>query len=1211
MKASLIYPSRIILQFLLFGMFNVCLVINCNAQTQEKPKKNGNKDKSNMVTGVLYSTLEGEFESLEVNILDSTQAETVSLIDKNLTQFPKELFNFNNLQSLYLDTNKIEKISKKINRLQTLKELSLSNNQIESLPKNLGKLGNLTSLDLSFNKLQNIPAELGNLQKLTWLNLSYNQLKSLPNEFTQLSDLTYLDLSYNNFKELPQGLENLKNLIFLDVRGNSPPVLQEAHKLKVLHIEDTDKMKIASIKKGRQSLVKFDRSKIRIANNVIYIPSDAVLAYGDEISLWFYRPFLDIEYEIGTSKLRFLRPSEYQDYLWEDDHANLYIDADIIEYHYDTVSTRYNESTYPGWIYDFYAIDPERNPVTLTSSDYFNLDEFERLGENLKFHPLKLIASYLERNTNQDIEDEYYILKQENHSFKLSDLSDKYYIPIDVLELVFKFLNNQAYLTLDRGIITLKRRFYHAMNSYNLTQAVGKYGKEAFNKLDSAAYYENDFDNIKIIARTNKGNNIVASTLIKDPEGGQEWTIHHTGKVYLEHSSIENESKNQNLRIYGGRNIYFEACKAKIGNVNVEGRDFFLLYDELRLEMPIVDKITFIDEDTTQLKTGIIDVIDLKPGGITLQDRFNKSGLKRGKIPGTNVSYEDYPNLSIPQGGETYFPGLDSSSVYARVDPIDFYNLDINSDNPIQTFHSTIFPNFEITLETFPNNRGWGFIHQPPENGYPLYPSYRQLSNAVIKFNTELKMGRSDLDSNYLLSGGGRINYLTTELKSPEFIFYPDSLVSDNVNFSITSDKINGCEFANVRGKNAHLDWLIREDRMLLSNKTKLYQLEDALDNLSRESFAQRYKENLFTLYSYDNPITLRGNLDVGSNGLRGEGYLIRKDFSILSVTDYPFKFQQSKFTADNVEFRINSTERDLYTFDQGQFYTDNKVILLANFIDVDFNIAQGKAFIKPDEEFSDFSSLSLPYAEFRTSIKEAVWDIDKKVVNLIGDTNSYFTSTIFGWDDLNEENLTFKGSSASYDLTNHTLTVEGIPFINSADALIIPKDGKVVILKDSEIQELKEARVLIDTLNRYHRLVDATILIKSRLYFEGNATYQFVNDKQDTFNIKFNELEILEDTDDTNKDEFKNVVPRYIFAQGTVIEQDSFYITSQVLFKGQIKMYSNLQHLILDGFLKLDVRDDKRVDEWVPYQGNSNSKNLMKYLLAISQTKQNNPEKE
>ena len=88
------------------------------------------------------------------------------------------------------------------------------------------------------------------------------------------------------------------------------------------------------------------------------------------------------------------------------------------------------------------------------------------------------------------------------------------------------------------------------------------------------------------------------------------------------------------------------------------------------------------------------------------------------------------------------------------------------------------------------------------------------------------------------------------------------------------------------------------------------------------------------------------------------------------------------------------------------------------NFVDLDFDLSGGEAEIKPFEEFVDFSAITFPYAKYRTSIKDAIWDLNEKTINMLGDSSSTFTATNFGSEDYNQENLHFNATDAHYDLS-------------------------------------------------------------------------------------------------------------------------------------------------------------------------------------------------
>jgi hypothetical protein len=138
------------------------------------------------------------------------------------------------------------------------------------------------------------------------------------------------------------------------------------------------------------------------------------------------------------------------------------------------------------------------------------------------------------------------------------------------------------------------------------------------------------------------------------------------------------------------------------------------------------------------------------------------------------------------------------------------------------------------------------------------------------------------------------------------------------------------------------------------------------------------------------------------------------------------------------------------------------------------------------------------PYTAYRTSINSAEWDINKKNITMKGDIKtSTFTSI-----EPSQEGLTFNASGALYEIEKQSLNISGVPFIKSADAKIIPDQGQVSIRRDAEMKTFY-AKLEIDTLTSYHKLVGGNIRILSRNAFEGDAIYRFPNLVGDTLNLK------------------------------------------------------------------------------------------------------------
>ncbi|KAF4398958.1 hypothetical protein G4B88_023552 [Cannabis sativa] len=218
------------------------------------------------------------------NLTNPKSFSSLKYLDNNIDQstyIPNCLYSFNNLETLYLRSNKLYGvISSAIKNLTSMVGLDLSNNSLEGkIPKSIGILCNLQRISLSGNKLEGeisdalesfigcnpkgitsfsldenlfygqlkdeviekfesltyfslggnklsglIPPSLRKLSALTNLNVGFNQFNgSLPESFGSLSALETLDISHNLLEGVVSEihLANLTNLKYLYASGNS------------------------------------------------------------------------------------------------------------------------------------------------------------------------------------------------------------------------------------------------------------------------------------------------------------------------------------------------------------------------------------------------------------------------------------------------------------------------------------------------------------------------------------------------------------------------------------------------------------------------------------------------------------------------------------------------------------------------------------------------------------------------------------------------------------------------------------------------------------------------------------------------------------------------------------------------------------------------------------------------------------------------------
>jgi hypothetical protein len=574
----------------------------------------------------------------------------------------------------------------------------------------------------------------------------------------------------------------------------------------------------------------------------------------------------------------------------------------------------------------------------------------------------------------------------------------------------------------------------------------------------------------------------------------------------------------------------------KAKNYRFSGQDLVFDYEKYMLSLPKIDSITFTPP-AVYAKGGRREIGGRikydNPGVVYLNKPDNKSG---------KLSLPQYPMLKIDKGVIVYFDDdfrgkkAYNKEVRFEVPKIDFDSLNVRDMEFAGTFYSgNIFKPFKDKLRIMPDTT-IGFSHKVPTGKYPVFGN-----ETSVKFASALVMDGKGLHAE------GDINHLAATLTAKEIFFATDSLLAVGEQGKVVeTNKAGAAYFPQVEIKDYTLKWLPKADSMLIASK---------------EGF------NFYTGSS-----SLKGQILVRKGGLFGLGKLIRTDSETGSDQ---FKFNKEGFIADKSQFTIKSAT------------ASSKPVLLGRNVNVNFNVNTSIVNIATNEgNFNDStrqSSFDFPYAAYKTNIDRAEWNIKKKQISMKGDVaTSVFTSL-----NAAQEGLAFNANSAIYDIEQMTFNIGGVPFIKSADARIIPDKGQVAIRRDAEMLPFRNARLTIDTLNGYHNLRNGNIQILSKNKFTGDASYQFVNVKKDTFNIKMGDFEVRE-TSIASADGKKSKEKNYsTFAHATVKERDSLYLSPKIIYQGDISMLAPVKNLTLDGFvLPVLKKYPKLGGYWIPYKG-------------------------
>lgn len=656
-----------------------------------------------------------------------------------------------------------------------------------------------------------------------------------------------------------------------------------------------------------------------------------------------------------------------------------------------------------------------------------------------------------------------------------------------------------------------------------------------------------DYDNMKIhsLADTVANATINFKNNTMTVHGVEEFKISDSLNVVVKpDSSVITFMHNRDIKFKGTINA---------GNFEITGKDFMLKYDSFFVNLNHIDSIRFyvtekngvrrrvnnsmVGADSTAAAAGGLASNNKTSGTLFINHPNNKSG---------KIKYPHFPRLDASAGGVIYFDrkevlnGAYDKSVFFVVPPFKLDSLndaDPGSINFEGTFISSgMFPGFKEKLHTMPD-KSLGFTHAVPAAGYNLYLGQAKLFGGINLDNEGIR-------------AAGRIEYLAAKVSSNDFVMYPDSVLAKGNVGELKEKQFGAVNFPQMSFTDYQMKWYPKQDKMKIKNL--------------REPFSL-----------YQKTATLNGNIAVSKTGVTGSGRLSTRGSEVISRE---LSFSSKDFGARHARFEVKTGNPD-------------KPALAGSDVRLKFNLEQNYATISPEVE--GVAAIDFPYAQFKTSIPQARWDLttQKIVMSKAPDVpleNSYFYTTRKELDS-----LSFNAEKAEYDIQLQQLKVSGIPYIVVADAKITPQNNEVLILENAKIGQLKNTVIVLDTLNGYHRLKDGVVDIVSRKEFSGYATYLYVNAANDTFAIKMTNFHLEPIEPDTKKKKNKEGATMQTVADGAVADKDKILVAPRIFYKGDMVMYATRPALQLKGFVKLDLRKIKNYDTWIAYDQSGDEKEI------------------
>lgn len=629
----------------------------------------------------------------------------------------------------------------------------------------------------------------------------------------------------------------------------------------------------------------------------------------------------------------------------------------------------------------------------------------------------------------------------------------------------------------------------------------------------------NDYDHLVIRSVVPSGRN---ATLNLDDN---KLTVRGVSRITFNNdtASVYVLPRREEVRILKNRDIEFDG-QVHASTLAFKGTDFHFNYDGFYIDLAKLDTVALISRKRRSRDGEVTNqVLTSNTGKMSGRLYINKPSNKSGK-----EYFAEYPKFDAVAGAQVAFArpdvagGAYDSTVYFDMPP---FKLDsLSSGKGVVAFDGTfnsggIFPPIKTKLQMMPDET-LGFYYQPGAKGLPAYGGKGMVYDTIM-------MSSAGIQSK------GTLKYLTATLKAAEYTYYKNgATVKGGTSVSIAESTAANASVPVASLSNFNMNWQPQADTMYLQTTTdpmKLYQEE----------------------------YTFKGVAKLAPGGLYGSGEL---DNPNANVTAPSLQFKNRGFSGNHAQMLVKSD-------------VAGRAAVKAQ--DVAFTYDMNKGFVDFESEQKGAASIEFPKAQYKTSMSSARWDMNAEQVSLKADENG--GKNWFFSQHPEQEGLKFMATSGDYNLKDNTLRAGGVPHIAVADVFVVPDSGKVAVAADATIRTLRNARVLADSVQQYHKLYAGNIDVLSRMAMKGDALRTYYNAASDSFQLQF--------TDFTFGNPQQKKKPVYTFATATVTEENPVYIFPRIMYRGKVTMHAPTEHLDFDGDLKLNFTGNPEASDWFPYK--------------------------
>ncbi len=639
-----------------------------------------------------------------------------------------------------------------------------------------------------------------------------------------------------------------------------------------------------------------------------------------------------------------------------------------------------------------------------------------------------------------------------------------------------------------------------------------------------AATRRRDYDVIQFISRTEGAINAELDIRSKD------LTIRGIPVIFL--------SDSQNVRLVpDGNTIVMKRNRSfkfngivDAGLFRFTGSDFAFDYDSFKIDLLNIDSLQLsiqtgqFNQYGEPILTRIDNAIEDMTGELLIDDPQNKSGL---------ASFPEFPKFISKEASYIYF---DSKNIqngvygreefYFRLEPFTFDSLDNfrpEAFSPKGTFVSAgILPAMQMEMSLRDDN-SLGFYIRAPDEGISIY-------EGIGTFYNDIEMSSRGLQA------FGSFDFLTSTTWSDNFMLHPDSMMALSRRFLIR-EKPDATAFPYVENTESKVKLIPSQELMKISRSNEPFRI-------------------------FNDSIFHGGNLALRPGGLTGDGVMAMPDARLES--DH-FAYGTRTILADSAGVQLKAPNLQEFPF-----LTDNVNI------QIDLDTRRGELVAN-----GDATLVELPYNLYETRVDQMSWFMDLDEIALTQNKYLPENDVDIGIDSLKtngpvylsthpgQDGLKFVSPVAVYNYRTRLLKASRVPFIEVADAYVLPFVGEVEVGYQATMTQLENAKVLASQLNRQHQIYNATIAVNGANDYKGSGYYDYRDAFGNSYPIYFERIWV-DTTNQTN-------------SRGKVEANDLFMMSPFFDFQGDVSLAASSPYLMFDGGVRL-VHDCNIGKDWLRF---------------------------